>query len=391
MNDVVPAKAGTHSMDSRVRGNDAARSDDPPVFVKTFPCTGCGAKLSFAPGTRTLECEFCGTKNAIAEDDSRIEELDFNVYLKALEGRAETVEEEHVKCDKCGAEQNLPTNLFASRCTFCAAAIVSRSYANRRIKPKSIVPFQVDRKRAQESFRSWIRKQWLAPGDLKRYAQSDAGLTGVYLPFWTYDCRTASDYQGERGDDYYTTETYTTRNSSGETVTQTRQVRHTRWTAVSGHVDHFHDDVLVMASTSLPPGIVGAAEKWNLKGLVPYKPDFVSGFQAEAYQVGLRDGFGAAKAEIDIAIRNLIERDIGGDHQRIHGVSTRCSDVKFKHVLLPVWVSAYRYRDKAFRFIINGQTGEVSGESPKSWWKIAFLALAILAGLFVLLVIGSAR
>jgi LSD1 subclass zinc finger protein len=369
----------------------SARSDDVPDFVKTFPCAGCGARLTFAPGTRELKCEYCGTANAIAEDDGRVEELDFNTYLKALEGNLETVEEEQVKCEKCGAEQTLHANLFASRCTFCGTGIVSKSYANRRIKPKSIVPFQVDRRRAQDSFRAWVRKLWLAPSDLKRYAQSDTGLVGIYLPFWTYDCRTSSDYRGERGDDYYTTETYTTRNSSGETVTQTRQVRHTRWTSVSGHVEHFHDDVLVMASTSLPAHIVDSTERWNLKALVPYKPEFVSGFQAEAYRIGLQEGFPVAKATIDIQIRRLVERDIGGDHQRVHGVSTRYSDIKFKHVLLPVWVSAYRYRDKAYRFVINGQTGEVSGESPKSWWKIAFLVLAILVGLFVLLLIGSSR
>src|SRR6185295_2128340 len=217
------------------------------TFVKTFPCTGCGAKLSFKPGTNELKCEYCGTENRFEVDDARIEELDFNTYLKALEGKQETVEEEHVKCDKCGAEQNLPSNLFASRCTFCGAAIVSKSYANRRIKPKSLVPFQVERRSAQDSFRKWVRKLWLAPNDLKRYAQSDAGLTGVYLPFWTYDAWTSSDYRGERGDDFNRSESYT--NSQGQT--QTRTVRETRWTSVSGHIDKFHNDVLVMASRSL--------------------------------------------------------------------------------------------------------------------------------------------
>jgi LSD1 subclass zinc finger protein len=381
---VAPAEAGAQSLDPGLRRDDAEIGT-----VPIFPCGGCGAKLSFAPGTERLQCEFCGTTNAIVADARRIEELDFETYLKALAGREETVEAQAVRCDKCGAEQSLPGQVFASRCTFCGSSFVSAAYANRRIKPKSIVPFQVDRQRAQEQFRNWVRKLWLAPNDLKRYARSDAGLSGIYLPFWTYDCRSASDYRGERGDDYYTTETYTTRNSSGQTVTQTRQVRHTKWTPVSGHVAHFHDDVLVMASHSLPSQIVGATDKWNLKALVPYQADFVSGFQAEAYQVGLEEGFPIAKAAIDIAVRRLIERDIAGDHQRIHSVATRYNDVKFKHVLLPVWVSAYRYRDKAYRFIINGQTGEVSGESPKSWWKIAFLTLAILLGLFVLLVIGS--
>lgn len=356
-----------------------------PVFVKTFPCTGCGAKLSFAPGTTTLKCEYCGTTNAFQEDDTRIEELDFNTFLKALEGKQDVVEEEHVKCDKCGAEQNLPDNLFASRCTFCGASIVSKSYANRRIKPKSLVPFQVDRRAAQDSFRRWVGKLWLAPNDLKRYAQSDAGLTGVYLPFWTYDAWTSSDYRGERGDDFNREETYT--NSQGQT--QTRTVRETRWTPVTGHIDKFHNDVLVMASRSLPAEIVGATERWDLMKLVPYKSEYVSGFQAEAYAVGLKDGFPIARQVIDRQIESAIRSDIGGDHQRISHVDVRYSDIKFKHVLLPVWVSAYRYRDKPFRFIINGQTGEVSGESPKSWWKIAFLTLAILLVFLVLLVLAG--
>ncbi|MGZ5685862.1 MAG: hypothetical protein ACXWG9_17190, partial [Usitatibacter sp.] len=174
-----------------------------------------------------------------------------------------------------------------------------------------------------------------------------------------------------------------------ETVVAQRRRKETRWSPASGHVGKFHDDVMVMASRTLPAGILGAAARWNLKGLVPYQPEFVSGFQAEAYQVGLREGFPIAKVTIDAQVAELVRRDIGGDQQRIHEVATQYSDIKFKHVLLPVWISAYRYRDKVYRFIINGQTGEVSGESPKSWWKIALLTAAILILLFVLLLLFS--
>src|SRR5439155_10039221 len=114
------------------------------------------------------------------------------------------------------------------------------------------------------------RKQWLAPNDLKKYAQSDAGLTGIYLPFWTYDCWSSSDYRGERGDDYSRNESYTAENSQGESVTRTRTLRETRWTAVSGHVDKFHNDVLAMASKSSPAEILGAPERSNPMAPVPY-------------------------------------------------------------------------------------------------------------------------
>jgi hypothetical protein len=204
----------------------------------------------------------------------------------------------------------------------------------------------------------------------------------MYIPYWTYDCNTWTEYQGERGDDYYTTETYT---EGGQT--RTREVKQTRWSPASGTISHFHDDVLVLASKTLPAS--SAVARWDLKALVPYQPEYVSGFQAEAYQVDLKEGFPIAKVAIDMQVRQLICRDIGGDQQRIHRADTRYSNVKFKHVLLPVWISAYRYRDKAFRFLINGQSGEVSGESPKSWIKITLLVIAALIALFVVLMIGG--
>jgi hypothetical protein len=359
-------------------------------FIKTFPCKGCGAKLSFAPGTRSLKCEFCGEKNEFAENDARIEELDLETYLKALEGKQETFEEEHVRCEKCGAEQNLGANLFASQCAFCGAPVVSKGYANRRVKPKSLVPFKIDKRKAQDEFRRWVKGLWLAPGELKKYAQSDAGVTGTYIPFWTYDCRTSSDYQGERGDSYYTTETYTTRNSAGESVSETRRVQQTKWTPASGHVDFFHDDVLVLASQSLPAELRGATMEWKLKeGLVPYQPEFVSGFRAEAYQIGLKDAFPLAKKQIDARIYSLVRADIGGDQQRVHDISTRYSDTSFKHVLLPVWISAYRFRNKTYRFLVNGQTGEVAGESPLSWQRVTLLAFAVIVFFLIVIWLGS--
>jgi hypothetical protein len=86
------------------------------------------------------------------------------------------------------------------------------------------------------------------------------------------------------------------------------------------------------------------------------------------------------------AIRDDVVRDIGGDHQRVHRVETRHEGVTFKHVLLPVWLAAYRYRDRTFRFVVNARTGEVQGERPWSWVKIA---LAVLAGLALLLLVIS--
>ena len=212
----------------------------------------------------------------------------------------------------------------------------------------------------------------VAPAELKRYAQSDAAMTGTYLPYWTYDCHTESDYVGERGEDHY--ETREVKTSSG---TQMQRVLKTDWSPAAGSVEHFHDDVLVPAYRSVASSLSGAAMAWSLKGLVPYQPEYVSGYRGEAYEVSLREGYPAAKERIDADIHSLARAQIGGDRQRVERVDTRYRDVKFKHVLLPVWVSAYRYKDKTYRFLVNGQTGEVAGESPLTWFDMRWLVAGV--------------
>lgn len=71
--------------------------------------------------------------------------------------------------------------------------------------------------------------------------------------------------------------------------------------------------------------------------------------------------------------------DVGGNTQRSLDVRNQFSRVTFKHVLLPVWIAAYRYDNKAYRFLINGQTGEVVGEAPWSVIKIVLFILLLLA------------
>jgi hypothetical protein len=151
------------------------------------------------------------------------------------------------------------------------------------------------------------------------------------------------------------------------------------WRPVSGHVSQFFDDVLVLASTSLPRKYTEKLEPWDLPNLVEFKEEYLSGFRSESYQINLLNGFDTAKKVMDDKIRISIRRDIGGDHQKINALSTAHSDVKFKHILLPIWISAYRFNNKVYRFMINGRTGEVQGERPWSWVKITLASVSAAA------------
>ena len=135
----------------------------------------------------------------------------------------------------------------------------------------------------------------------------------------------------------------------------------------------------VLASWSLPREKTDSLEPWDLENLTPYQDEYLSGFQAEAYQVNLAQGFEQAKKKMGAIIEDTIETDIGGDHQRIHSVSTEYNNLTFKHILLPIWINAYRYQGKSFRFVVNARTGEVQGERPWSYLKIAMAAVGALA------------
>ena len=144
---------------------------------------------------------------------------------------------------------------------------------------------------------------------------------------------------------------------NGREVERVRMVTKTRWIPVAGRVARFFDDVLVLASRSLPREVTERLEPWDLANLTPYREEYLSGFQSEMYQVELDQGFERAREIMAVTIRRDIERDIGGDHQRIHAADTRYDDIRFKHILLPVWMSAFRFRAKTYRFVINGLRG----------------------------------
>ena len=343
-------------------------------------CHQCGARLTFAPGTDSLKCEFCGAINTIEVDEKAKaeaqKEIDFYEFIKTQIDTAPKTEVLTVKCDGCGAQTTFDPNVVSDRCDFCDSPLtVKEGHKTSVITPGGLLPFKIKDKEGIELYQQWLKKLWFAPNKLKTYARQSEKLAGIYIPYWTFDAKTSTYYTGRRGDDYERTETYT--NDDGET--EERTVTETNWTSVSGTVARDFDDVLVPASNSLTKKYVNALEPWDLENIVPYDTKYLSGFKSETYQVDLKQGFEIAKDRMEETIRDDVRRDIGGDHQEINSLDTNYSDVTFKHILLPIWLSAYRYNDKVYRFMINGRTGEVQGERPYSWIKITLFVLMILS------------
>lgn len=357
---------------------------------RRFPCAQCGAQVEFCPGAQALTCTHCGYENPPPAPTEVVEEQDFRAMLEEISRSEDLQDCIDVKCDACGAAVHGLGSRTALSCPYCSSNIVATAKSRRLIKPKGVLPFRITRDQAQSWFTRWLGSLWFAPGDLRRTAMNEGRLNGMYLPAWTFDSQTTTDYTGQRGDAYYVTVPYTAM-VNGRPVTRTRQERRIRWSPAAGRVHNTFDDVLVIASDSLPYKEVESLEPWDLKAVVPYDDSYLSGYGAESYRVELPAGFEAARARMAPVIEQTIRSHIGGDEQRIFSIQTRHDRVTFKHILLPLWISAYRYRGRVYRFLVNARTGEVRGERPWSVPKITAAALAavIVIALVILLISRS--
>lgn len=338
----------------------------------TYSCDGCGGMQKYSPKSHSLECVFCGTEVKIVANKLTQE----NDYLQALS--SQRVEKEpqakEINCRKCAASFTLEPRVFSKDCPYCdTPTMVDCTQA---FEPNGVLPFKITRKDAKERFSKWVSSRWFAPTAFTKYFSDNKILLGNYLPHWTYDTQTITQYQGQRGDAYYVSVTKTVV-EDGKSVQKEVQERRIDWSYTSGTVHLNFDDVIVPASTKISSSILNALEPWESKSAEVFDRQYIAGFEAEEYTTTLDKGFSLAKNKMSPRIRRRVEQDIGGDEQRISSQSTQYNAITYKNVLLPVWTAFFKWHDKEYEYAINAQTGEIVGERPYSKTKIFFTVLAV--------------
>jgi predicted Zn-ribbon and HTH transcriptional regulator len=344
-----------------------------------FSCENCGAKLRWDPVTDALLCDHCKTTRSVPRAGGMIVERPLDEVGDAARGLG--LELRVACCDECGARVTYEGASIAERCPFCGSASVLSQDANRNaLSPESLIPLDVGRAQAEQAFAEWLGKLWFRPNDLKRAKVSEAA--GLYVPFWTFDCEVISSWSADAGYYYYVTESYTTM-VNGKPQVRTRQVRRINWQPAWGEREDSYDDLLVPASAGLRGDLIEELGGFDTGELVPYRPEYLAGWQAEEYSIDLEQGWQHGLARVEELQRERCSGDVPGDTQRNLQVDSAISDVRWKHVLLPVWSLAYTYRGKPWPVLINGQSGRVAGKAPLSWIKIvlALVSLAAAAGL----------
>jgi len=347
-----------------------------------FPCAGCGGPMQFDSESQSLKCQYCGAEQAIENVAAAPpQEHPFAADDPALHDWG--TEQQAIHCESCGGETLIPAHQTSAKCVFCGSPKVLAQNNVVSIRPETIVPFQISSKDALSSFAAWKRKKWFLPQEFKKQGVSSQ-LSGIYIPYWTYDTDTYSVYSAERGVYHYRTVTKT-RVVNGKTETYTDTERYTVWNRTSGEYDRFFDDVLIPASGHYNQAMLDKLGNFDLGRLLPYKPEYISGFVSERYSVSREQGWERARSKVSDRLDAEIRQRIGGDEIRNLRVRTDYDSITYKHMLLPVWDASYTYKSKPYYYMVNGQNGKVAGHVPRSPWKITFFVLMCLAIAFVLI------
>ena len=337
-------------------------------------CPNCGATVVYDPETLAMSCPFCGYSRQLPrpEDNGQdVEELDFST-AKNRESLDWGKSKKSLVCKNCGAETIMDSADTAQCCPYCGSTqVMPVDNDEDVIAPGGVVPFEITKEKATQLFKSWMKGKLFAPNDAKKSCEAK-NFSGIYLPYWTYDSQTTSPYEVKLGFD--------STDSDGHTTTSYKTYR--------GIYERFIDDETVYASKKTTNRFIKAASTFDFSKLRKYSPEFIAGFLAERYTIGLDEGWDIAKEQIKIKLKN----EIGSMEKKRHHAdsiskvtfNTAYSKVTYKYVLAPIWIANFKFKEKVYNIVVNGQNGQIRGEAPVSPIKVIIaIILAILAIMIV--------
>ena len=344
-------------------------------------CPQCGGVMDFDPASGNLKCPYCDYEETIKvekETPKKAEELNF-YEAEHTANKNWGVETKTVLCKSCGAESIYDALQTSAVCPFCGSNQVMDANDQDTIAPGGVVPFSISDKQAAELFQKWIKRRWFCPKLAKESAKPKR-FKGIYLPYWTFDADTFTSYTGEYGIDR------TKRDRNGNTRTETS------WHKTSGTYREFINDELVLASKNHDVSILRKLEPFDTENNKSYKPEYIAGFVAERYSLGLKDAWNTAMKSIKETLKGNVSDKMNREHQadrtRNIKLSVDYSNITYKYLLLPIWVSNFKYNDKVYQFMVNGQTGKVAGKTPISIPKVILTVVGVIAIIAILYYLG---
>lgn len=329
-----------------------------------YKCPSCGGALSFDSGIQKMKCPYCDTELDVAAlkalDEVLSQPQQDEMQWQTPEGTAwEEGEQEKLSsfvCQSCGGEILCQDTTVATHCPYCDNPVVMGQRVAGQLRPDLVIPFQLDKKAAQEALKKHLSGKRLLPKVFRSENRIES-IQGVYVPFWLFDATANADL-------HYRATRIHVWSDSRFTYTQTSHYAVHRAGSIG------FSGVPVDGSEKMENALMESIEPYDLSGAVDFQTAYLAGYLADKYDVSAQDTVPRANERIRNTTENAFRNTVLGYHTCVPvGGSVRLSDNVIRYALLPVWMLTTVYKGKKYTFAMNGQTGKFVGDLPLDWPK----------------------
>lgn len=336
----------------------------------TYKCPNCDGGLEFDPESQKFKCGYCLSGfteeelKKLAPDRSHTDKNEASIMLYS--------------CPSCGAELVTDETTASTFCCYCHNPVVLSGKLEGIYSPDSVIPFETDKKKAEEIFKNWIKRKKYVPKDFYSPKQMEL-LEGIYYPYWLYDCEIDGKITAD------TTKLNISRVGATEYTETCRFQVERRGTMKIQNVTR---NALKKADHRLAEGVL----PFNLDKMKPFQAAYLSGFKAERRDLDREEFEQDIQQEISSFAVESLRSSINGYNAvnvRDHEEKVLSSD--WKYALFPVWILTYKGSkdDKMYYFAMNGQSGKICGILPVDYKRLAGLFATIFFPFLMLLLIGG--
>ncbi len=354
--------------------------------VIDFRCPHCDGATGYSTDDGGLTCSFCGYHEApqVEVVGKGAQEFEFTVETVKRATNGWGAERKELVCSSCAAHTTLSTEMLSHTCPFCGSNAVVQTRAPQDVlRPRFLVPFATTTEDCRRITAEWLQNSWMLPKDLQKLARSTE-YTPIYIPFWTFDARTQASWRAEVHNTDANRRRHSAPNWKWERpfLLKISNRDGKQWDWESGQVNFFTDDLIVSGSSQLSLTLLKQMGSYRLGDLVPYDPTFLAGLSAQAYDVDLETAWERARKLMRARTKEACQEQASARAMRNFSMNLEFSEESWRYILLPLYLATYRYGDKLFQVMVNGQTGVIAGQRPVDWQRVGWtLAAAFLPAL----------
>ncbi len=357
-----------------------------PPEVLDFTCPKCGATTAYSVAERKLVCEHCGYSETPPETrlGRGAEGFEFEVETVERAEKGWGEERKELACQHCGGVVSTPTDTIAFSCPFCGSnKVLFREPLQDVLRPRYLIPFKISPQDGWGAVQKWLGNSWMLPAALRaetlRTAESPEKLNPVYIPYWTFSAACNAAWKAQVAHEVVEHHTV-----NGQTV----ENRRIEWRNEEGKVQKAFSDLLVPGTTHLNMSVLGRIDAFNIADLILYEPRHLAGMRAQAYDLPLEEAWDAGRQVLRENMRQACLDRASSTQVRNFTMSLDFSDESWRYILVPVYTGVYRYQEKSYQILVNGQTGRIAGPRPVDWEKVWLVIAGILSPGLLLSIVG---